>query len=56
MVSFMDIYFHFLANFQTLTLPHMSSIFTGSHVMLRDTYSESGLAVVCFQQRLTGAV
>ena len=52
MVSFMDIYFHFLANFQTLTPPHMFSIFTGSYVMLRDTHSESGLAVVCFQQRL----
>ena len=45
MVSFIDIYFHFLANFQTETLPHMFSIFT--HVMkpIRDTNSEPGLPV-----------
>ena len=28
MVSFIDFYFHFLANFQTYTSPHMFSIFT----------------------------
>ena len=41
-----SIFFHFLANFQTKTSPHMFSIFT--HVMkpVRDTNSESGLPVV----------
>ena len=36
--------FHFLANFQTQTSRHMFPLFT--HVMLRDTHSEPGLAVV----------
>ena len=46
MESFIDFYFHFLANFQTYTSPHMFSIFT--HVMkpVRDTNSEPGLPVV----------
>ena len=46
MESFVDLYFHFLANFQTLTSPHMFSIFT--HVMkpVRDTNSEPGLPVI----------
>ena len=40
MVSLIDFYFHFLANFQTLTSPNMFSIFT--HVkayvkLVRDT-------------------
>ena len=41
MVSFIDFYFHFLANFQTWTSPHMFSIFT--YIMSRVTHSEPGL-------------
>ena len=46
MESFTDYYFHLLANFQTLTLPHMFSKFT--HVMkpICDTNSEPELPVV----------
>ena len=36
MVRFIDFYFHFLANFQTKTSPHMFSIFT--HVMKHIPY------------------
>ena len=45
MESIIDFYFHFLANFQTKTSPHMFSILT--HVMkpVRDTNSEPGLPV-----------
>ena len=48
MVSLIDFYFHFLANFQTLTSPNMFSIFT--HVkayvkLVRDTNSEPGSPV-----------
>ena len=48
MVSLIDFYFHFQANFQTLTSPNMFSIFT--HVkayvkLVRDTNSEPGLPV-----------
>ena len=45
MESFIDFYFHFLANFQSKTSPHMFSILT--HVMkpVRDTNSEPGLPV-----------
>ena len=45
MVSFIDFYFHFLANFQTETSPHMFSIF--SYIMSRVTHSEPGLPMVC---------
>ena len=46
MVSFIDFYFHFLANFQTQTSPHVFSIF--KHVMKseRDTNSEPGLPLM----------
>ena len=48
MVSLIDFYFHFQANFQALTSPNMFSIFT--HVkayvkLVRDTNSEPGLPV-----------
>ena len=42
-VSFIDFYFHFLANFQTWTSPHMFSIST--NVMSRVTHSEPGLPI-----------
>ena len=43
MVSFIDFYFHFLANFQTWTSPNMFSIST--NVMSRVTHSEPGLPI-----------
>ena len=43
MVSFINFYSHFLAKFQTLTSPHMSSIFT--NVLSRDTHVEPGGAI-----------
>ena len=44
MVSFINFYFHFLANFQTKTSPHMFSIFT--YVMSCVTHSEPGLPMM----------
>ena len=41
MVNFIAFYFYFLANFHTLTSPHIFSIFT--QVMSRGTHSEPGL-------------
>ena len=43
MVSYIDFSFHFLANYQTLTSPHMFSIFTC--VMSRGTQSELSSAI-----------
>ena len=47
MVSFIDFYFHFLANFKTETSPHMFSIFT--YIMSRVTHSEPGLLMIWMQ-------
>ena len=44
MVSFIHFCFHFLADFQTQTSPHMFSIFT--YIMSRVTHSEPGLPMV----------
>ena len=46
MVSFIDFYFHFLANFHTLTSPHIFSIFTHFMKPVRDTNSEPVLPLV----------
>ena len=44
MVSFIHFCFHFLADFQTQTSPHMFSLFT--YIMSRVTHSEPGLPMV----------
>ena len=51
MVRFIDFYFHFLAHFQTLTSPHMFSIFT--QVTCRDTHSEPGFLGDVFADGVT---
>ena len=43
MISFIDFHFHFLANFQTLTSPHMLSIYMKP---VCDSSSEPGSPVV----------
>ena len=48
MESFINFYFHFLANFQTQTSPHMFSIFT--YFMSCVIHNEPGLPMVCVKR------
>ena len=54
MVSFIDFYFHFLANFQTSTSPHMFSIFTQVMKPVRFTNNEPGLPVIRTDEKVLG--